>query len=56
MIFDIKKTSDKDNWVGQIEINTIEELFNLINQYNEQVIVYKHKDPGLIEIYDTYRE
>lgn len=65
MVFKIFKTSDRGN-VSEVEINSIEELIEIVEKENIEIVVGKFqfdcdegnfkKDDLYIEIYDDYRE
>ena len=57
MIFEICKTSEGlRTEPGQVEVNSIEELLELVELAGEIVIKRGEHTEYCIEIYDTYRE
>lgn len=51
------KTSDGGNKAEkEIEVNTIDDLIKLIEEYETEVILSYYNDSLCIEIYDEYRE
>ena len=69
MKFDIRRTSNRSDVEGSIEINTIEELIKYLNETKYELILgssdryinsiteeHKPKEIYFIEIYDDYRE
>jgi len=57
MKFELSKSSEWDAPAEQIiEINTLEELLQLIVDYKHRIIVDVQLDGNKIEIYDDYRE
>ncbi len=60
MKFTVWKTSDND-YVSEIEINSIEQLIEFKKQVRHNLILRKdytrnHKNEWALEIYDGYRE
>ena len=62
MVFKVSKASEYCDYVGKVEINTLEELFDFMEKEDSDVIIYKpvkgldKEDDYEICIYDWYVE
>ena len=58
MRFTLTKTTERNNKT-EIEINTLEDLIKVMNEFDEDIVIHKdcpRHGQYMIEVYDDYRE